>query len=85
MLERERLLAQSRASNTHSTYLKAWESFQNFRLTYKFSLNEAPTIEHLVNYIPSLSLKLSLLRLSPSGRVYGACARPRPHTSIDRC
>ena len=56
MLERERLLAQSRASNTHSTYLKAWESFQNFRLTYKFSFNEAPTIEHLVNYIAYLSL-----------------------------
>ena len=36
--------------------MKAWESFQNFRLTYKFSLNEAPTIEHVVNYIAYLSL-----------------------------
>ena len=56
MLERERLLAQSRASTTHSTYLKAWESFQNIRLAYKFSLKAAPTIEHLVHYIAYLSL-----------------------------
>lgn len=56
MLERERLLARSRAANTHNTYSQAWESFQYFRSAYNFELNVQPTPEHIVHYIAYLSI-----------------------------
>ncbi|XP_071503767.1 uncharacterized protein [Diadema antillarum] len=56
VLERERLLSQSRAASTHSTYTQAWESFQSFRSAYHFSLSANPTLEQIVQFIAYLSL-----------------------------
>ena len=55
VLEQRRLLAASRAANTHNTYEKAWKAFQRFRLQYSYNIYAHPNIEEIAQFIAYLS------------------------------
>ena len=55
VLEQRRLLAASRAANTHNTYEKAWNAFQRFRLQYSYNIYAHPNIEKIAQFIVYLS------------------------------
>ncbi|XP_041470930.1 uncharacterized protein LOC121420388 [Lytechinus variegatus] len=83
-VERNRLMLASRAQSTHSTYRKAWDAFEQFRLRYHYDINVEPDVEQVAQFISFLSwhgYAGSTISTYISGLAFGMQASGWPDTT----